>query len=315
MNKNIKLWLCGMISGDRSMIEDTILPVIEHFNGAIFVIDSRAKPEDIKWLNDIKKEGKIIVKEWVNDHAHTSNEVIFSGVMRFPDYFIWIDQSDKLNPMFVKDVRTNIENFHNRNIGAVWIDHPLLMRYHTGIRFAGSPHWTCINILGEQIDLKQSYDYQKESYLINTRNTLKSGFISPIKYTFTYPPLSNHFQLLYSQFSHEIYANHERMRINFQLSCQEELGLELTVDALKAYMVNNVGKYPDWFENYIETEVNIKDAFRLFVLKQDWHVLAANRFNFSYFEWKRTGKVDQGKLDGYIGLFNKYRMKKGLEIE
>lgn len=312
---NMKLWLCGIISGDRKMIENTILPIIPYFDGIIFVVDSRAKVEDIQWLNTVKKEGKIIVKKWVNDHSHTSNEVIFSDIMKFPDYFVWVDQSDKLDRQFAIDLKENIEYFHDGNIGAFWIDHPLLVRYHTGVRFVGSPHWTCINILGKQINLTTAPGYKKESYIVNTRDILKSGFLSPIKYTFTYPPFSNHFQLLYSQFSQEIWAKHEGMRINFQLSCQQELGLDLTVESLKNYMINNVGKYPDWFESVIEDEINIKDAFRLFVLNQDWTELHNNRFNWSYFEYKKSGKIDQGKYDGYIGLFNEYKIKLGFEME
>lgn len=313
--KDQKLWLGGMIRGNREILEKTVLPVINYFDGAIFVVDQRAKQEDIDWLNSIKKDGEIIVKKWVNDHAHTMNETLFTDKMKFGDYFAIIDETDLINHEFAKDLKKNIECFHSEHIGVLWIDHPLLVRYHSGVRFAGSPHWTCINILGKQINLTTVPGYKKESYITNTRDTLKSGFLSPIKYTFTYPPFSNHFQLLYAQFGQEIYAKHEGMRINFQLSCQQELGLELTVDALKEYMVNNVGKYPDWFDDYIEIEVNIKDAFRLFVLNQEWIELHNNRFNWSYFEYKKFGKIDQDKNDGYVGLFNEYKLQKNEEME
>lgn len=312
--KTQKLWLTGIFRGDRQVLEKTLYPIITYFDGLICVVDSRAKQEDIDWLNSIKGEGEIIVKKWVNDHAHTMNEFLFTDKMKFGHYFVIIDETDLLSPAFAKDLKQNIQYFHQKDIGAFWIDHPLLVRYHRGVRVVGSPHWTVSNILGKQIDLKQSDLYKKELYVTNTRDTLKSGFLSPIKYTFTYPPFSNHFQLLYGQFSQEIWAKHENMRINFQLSCQQELGLELTVDALKEYMVNNVGKYPDWFDDYIEIEVNIKDAFRLFVLKQDWIELHNNRFDFSYFTWKKTGKVNQLKSSeggDYIGLFNEYKIQKG----
>lgn len=306
-----KLWLIGMFRGDRQVLEKTLYPVICDFDGLICVVDSRAKQEDIAWLNSIKMDGEIIVKKWVNDHAHTMNETLFTDKMKFGDYCIVIDETDLLTSSFTKHLKENIKDFHEKDIGAFWIDHPLIIRYHAGVRVVGSPHWTVTNILGRQVDLKQLHEYKKELYVTNTRDTLKSGFLSPIKYTFVYPPFSNHFQLLYGQFSQEIWAKHENMRINFQLSCQEELGLELTVDSLKNYMINNVGKYPDWFEDYIEIEVNIKDAFRLFVLKQDWIELHNNRFNFSYFTWKKTGEIIQPKTGEYEGLFNKYKMQKG----
>lgn len=310
-----KLWLCGIISGDRKMLENSILHVIDYFDGLIFVVDSRAKDEDIEWLNSIKKEGKIIVKKWVNDHSHSSNEVLFSGIMDFPDYFVWIDQSDRLNEVFVKELRQNIEYWHKNDIGAVWIDHPLVIRYHDGIRFVGSPHWTAINIIGKSINLSTINGFRKESYVLNTRDTLKSGFLSPIKYTFEYPALSNHFQLLYLQFSKEIHEKHELNRIRFRLSCKHQLKIDLTLEGIKNYMVNNIHNYPDWFEKMIEDEINIKDAFRLFVLKQDWRELADNRFDWSYFIWKTTCEINQPKNGHYIGLFNQYRLAQGLERE
>ncbi len=308
-----KLWIVGMFRGDRAKLEDTVAPFIKYTDGLIAVIDSRAKPEDIEWLNNVKGGGEIIIKKWVNDHSHTSNETLFTDKMEFPDYFMILDESDKPNEIFIKDLRENVKRWHKNNIGAVWLDHPFIIRYHKGVRFAQSPHWTIINILGQQLNLSTIHGYCKESYIFNTRDNdkLRSAFLSPIKYWFTYPPFSNHTRLLYAQFGEDIWAKHEGLRIRFQLACQQELGLELTVEALKNYMVNNVGKYPVWFEDTLEDEVNLGDAFRLFVLKQDWTVLAANRFNWSYFKYKNEGIVDQGKDNGYIGLFNQYKIQKG----
>ncbi len=90
MDKKQKLWLCGMISGNKRILEKTLLPIYNYFDGIIFIVDSRAKPEDIEWLNLIKGDGEIIVKKWVNDHSHTMNELLFTGKMDFPDYFVYV---------------------------------------------------------------------------------------------------------------------------------------------------------------------------------------------------------------------------------
>mgnify|MGYP001567907243 CR=1 FL=1 len=314
---NQKLWVGGMVGGNREILEESIGHIHSYFDGLIFVVDSRAKQEDIDWLESIKKEGKIIVKKWVNDHAHTSNEVMLSGIMEFPDYIVWLDQSDKLNEVFVKRLRENIKYWHQNNVGMVYLDHPFIIRYHQGVRFANSPHWTIINTIGKSINLSTINGYRKENYIFNLRDNdkLRSGFLSPAKYWFCYPPFSNQTQLLYSQFSNEIWSQHEQLRINFQFYCKYELGLELTLESLIDYMQNNVGKYSDYFEKVLETEVNLLDLFRLYVLNQKWEVLAENRFNFSYFRWKNEGIVDQGKYDSYIGCFNRYRLQQNKEIE
>ena len=315
--RDSKLWLVGMWRGNKEILQKTVEPIAKYFDGIIAVVDSKAKPEDIEWLNTIKGGGEIIVKKWVNDHSHSMNEILFTGKMEFPDFFCYIDETDKLNETFVQGLRGSIQDWHRNGIGAIWLDHPFIIRYHDGVRFAHSPHWTVINILGQSLNLTQGNSYNKESYLFNLRDDdkLRSAFLSPIKYWFEYPAFSNHTALLYLQFGEETYRKHEGWRIGFRLSCKYELGIELTLEGLKKYLIENVNKYPDWFEDVLEKEVNLIDAFRLFVLNQPWQKLAENRFNFSYFTWKNTGKIDQGKNDGYVGLFNVYRKQQGKEME
>lgn len=312
-----KLWLIGIFRGNREILEKTILPVIDFFDGLIAVVDSKASQDSIDWLNSIKKDGEIIVKKWVNDHSHTMNETLFTGKIKFPDYCVIIDETDLVNKGFAKELRESVKYWNKNDIGCIWIDHPFVFRYHDGFRFSNSPHWGITHSLGSNINLATMKDYKKESYVFNLRDDdkLRSAFLSPIKYWFCYPNGSNQTQLLYQQFGDDIWQKHEHLRIKFRLSCQLELGLEPTIESLTKYLQENVGKYPDWFEQTLESEVNLIDAFRLFVLKQEWQVLAENRFNFSYFLWKETGKTNQGKHDGYLGLFNQYKIQKGEKLE
>ncbi len=309
-----KIFLCGMFRGNREILQETVEPVLKFFDGLIAVVDSRAKIEDIDWLCSIKKGGEIIRGKWVNDHAWTMNRFFLSDKLKWGDFVVIIDETDKLNESFVSGLREKLEEYRNNDIGTVWLDHPFIIRYHPGIRIFGSPHWFVGNILGKIIGLSSLPNYKKEDYVENlrSRDVLRSAFLSPIKYTFCYPPFSNHFDLLYSQFSHAIKQKHENLRISFQYYCIQELGLELTMESLEKYMVDNAGKYSDFFEQMIEFEVNIKDAFRLWVLKQPWQELGANRFDWSYFHWKRTGEIIQDKTKtGYQGVFNQYKIAKG----
>ena len=136
-----------------------------------------------------------------------------------------LDETDMPNKVFLKDLKENIKCWHKNNIGAIWLDHPFIIRYHDGIRFANSPHWTIVNIIGQILNLTSIEGHIKESYIFNTRSNdvLRSAILSPIKYWYSYPPFSNHTNLLYSQFSNEIWSKHESIRIRFQLSCRQEL--------------------------------------------------------------------------------------------
>jgi len=313
MTKN-KLWLCGMFRGDKAVLEKTVLPAMSYFDGLICVVDDRST--DINWLNSIKKDGEVLIKKWVNDHAHTSNEVLLCGKMQNGDYFVWIDETDELNNFFIKYLRESIEYWGKNNVGAVWIDHPFVLAYHDGLRMEGSPHWTFRHILGQVIDLTKINGYRKENYVINHRDTLKSGFLSPAKYWLCYPNFSNHTQLLYLQFGDQIWSQHESLRIQFRNYCREELNIDLSsLDGIVKYMKDNINNYPPFFEQVLEIEVAIKDIFRLLVLNRDWHELHDNRHNWSYKKYKEQNLIIQPKVSEYVGTFNKYLLAQGKEMQ
>lgn len=306
-----KLWLCGMVRGNKERLQKSISKIADKFDGLIFVVDSRADQESLDWLNSIKKEGEIIVKKWVNDHAHSSNEVLLCGKMSYPDYFIWIDETDELNEDFVNDLRESVYYWQKNDVGMIYVDHPFVVRFHDGLRFSGSPHWGIVNTLGKVINYSNINGYKKECFLFNNRSVLQSAFLNPAKYWFVYPNFSNHTQLHYAQFGQNIYEYHESVRINYRFHCKYELGLELTLDSLIEYLQKNINNYSKFTEEMLENEISMKDLFRLKVLNQSVNELIANRFNWSYAKWKSEGKIHQGKNDGYIGVFNRYLMQAG----
>lgn len=306
-----KLWLCGMWRGNRERLEKSIDHIHKYFDGIIAVVDSRIESKDWAWLESIKGGGEIIVKKWVNDHAHTSNEVLLSGVMEWPDYFVWIDETDQLKEDFVKSLPERIASWRANDVGMVYLDHPFVIRFNCGLRFVGSPHWGFAGTIGKTVALSQLPNYNKEHYLINNRDLLHSGFLNTSKYWFSYPNFSNHTVLLYRQFGEDIYNYHESVRIQFRMFCKEVLGIKLTIDSLVDYMRSNIGRYPDYFENVLEAEIALKDIFRLKVLNRPMQELIDNRFNWSFFKWKNEGAALQGRNDGYVGLFNKYNARIG----
>lgn len=311
----MKLWLCGMIKGDRPTLEKSIPLVYDYFDGLIFVVDDRVSSSDFEWLYAYKKDGDIFKKRWVNDHAHTSNEVLLRGIMNEGDFFVWIDETDQLNLDFVKGLREQIKKWGEAGVGAVHIDHPFVLMYNDGLRFSGSPHWGVTNVLGQHIALEKEPGYKKENYVTNGRDFFRSAFYNPAKYWFTYPNFSNHTQLLYAHFGQEVWRQHELSRIQFRYYCRYQLGIELSIDGLINYLAKHKGSYTGYLEQMIETEIHLKDLFRLYVLKQPVQDLVDNRFNWSYFKWKETGKVDQKKDDGFVGLYNKYNLSIGKQEE
>lgn len=310
--KNMKFWLTfitqNRFSDIKEMTED-----LSPFDG-IIAVDHLSDDGTYELLENRKKDGKIIQRPFVNHHAHSMNEFLFSGAMKNGDYFLILDSSDRINPVWLKRIREDIGYLNKNDVGAVFLDRIFLVRYLDSMEFFGAVHWGLKPIWGRSINYSQINGYRKENWIINKRGD-NSILWNPSKYYWEYGHGSSHTELLYRQFGDDIWAKHENIRMQFRINCQYLLGLEFTLDSLIKYMKENLGKYPEWFEQILETEVSVKDIFRFKVLNQPLPVLCSNRFDWSYFKWKETGLVDQLSDGEYIGIFNIYRLQQGKNRE
>lgn len=312
MNNHPKLWLTFMtqnrVNDIREMTED-----LSPFNG-IVAVDHYSDDGTYELLEERKGEGKIIRRPFVNHHAHSMNEFLFSGVIKSGDYFMILDSSDRINPRWLASLREDVGYYDKNNIGAIFLDRIFLARYIDSMEFFGGVHWGLRPLWGQPMNYSQINGYKKESWIINKRGD-NSILMNPSKYYWVYGHGGSHTQLLYQQFGDDVWKYHENIRMQFRINCQHLLGLEFTIESLINYMKTNIGNYPDWFEMVLEGEVSIKDIFRYKILNQSLSNICDNRFDWSYFKWKQTGEIEQPKGGGYIGIFNRYRLKQGKNRE
>ncbi len=308
----MKLWLTFMtqnrLEDIKEMTED-----LSAFDG-IVAVDHFSNDGTYELLQERKKEGKIIQRPFVKHHSHSMNEFLFSGVIKNGDYFMILDSSDRINPRWLKTLRDDVSSYDQNGIGAVFLDRIFVAKYLDSMEFFGAVHWGLRPFWGKAVDYSQLPGYRKESWIINKRGD-NSILWNPSKYWWEYGHGGSHTELLYRQFGDDVWKHHENIRLQFRINCQFSLGLDFTLDSLINYMKENLGNYPEWFETVLEGEVSVKDIFRFKVLNQPLMDICSNRFNWSYFVWKESGKIDQNKYDGFVGLFNKYRLAKGLEME
>jgi hypothetical protein len=60
----------------------------------------------------------------------------------------------------------------------------------------------------------------------------------------------------------------------------------------------------------------MQDLVRFYILKQDFlNEIAVNRFNWSFRKFYYNNQISQGKDDGFVGLFNQYRLKQNRGME
>ncbi len=290
-----QIWLAGMWRGNKKVLEQSIGSISKYFNGIVAVVDSRAKIEDIDWLHSIKGKGEIIRKQWVNDHAHTSNEVLLCGKMQAYDYFVWIDETDQLKESFCQALPEILQNFQRQNIGAAYLDHPFILRYHDCLRVVCSPHWGFGNVIGNIISLSNIRGYSKDYYLTNLRSRDKeshdkSCLLNPSKYFWEYG-VSNHCELLYGKYGKEKVYYHENRRQMMRIYCKLTLKIDNTLEDLERYFLEHFGKkdYDSQLIDWIEDEVSLQDFFRYKILKQDlMKDIVLNRFCWSLKRYLQT---------------------------
>lgn len=311
-----KLWICLMTQNREKDIDELTQNIYPYVDGIIAVVNQPSTDKTEQILEERKGEGKIINRPFVKHHGHCMAEFLYDGHMKNGDWFFIVDSSDRITPFWLQNVKQNIEVYNKNGIGGVFLDRYYLVRYFDSLEMVGGVHWGVINIIGKTINLSAESNYKKDHWIINTRdnNKFRSAIYNPAKYYYAYGSTSQT-QLMYQQFGTEIWASHENLRTTFRLFCQYNLKLDFDLESLIKYLKENIGHYPDLVEFVIETEINVKDLFRFYVLGQTFEDLCDNRFNWGYHVWKNTGKVKQGKFDGFIGQFNEYRINKGWEME
>lgn len=313
----MKFWLTLMTQDREKDIEEMLKDTYDYFDG-IVAVDHYSKDDTFNILNKYKKDGKIIQLPYQRHHAWSMNGFLFSGVIKNLDWFLILDSSDRINLEWLKNLRDDIDLWVNDGIGAVYLDRIFLAQYVDGEEFIGGIHWGLNGIRGKHISLLTE-NKKRDDFVINTRmnNRNISGIEHPIRYFVEYSCPSQT-QLLYQQFGNNIWEQHETRRLQFRIFCQKILELTPTVKELVEYISNGIKNHnlPEYVIDYINLEVNLIDLVRYYILKQDLlGEIAINRFNWSFKKFYYEGIEHQDKDDGFIGVFNQYKIAKGEKPE
>ena len=301
---NSRLWLCGITQNRKDNIDEMTKDVAQYFDGLIFV-DGYSDDGTFELLDERKGDGKIIQREWTNDHDFQMNEFMRQGPMKNGDWFLMLDSPDRANEEWCEQLRDEIKKYNEEGVGAISFASKIqLARYFDHMFYFQTPHWGLNGILG---NVKGYTEEEKQQYITSTRfgsdDPAISALLHPVKYYYVYGR-SNHMNLLYQNFGNKILSHHENQRLRFRLYCQDELGLDLTLDSLEDYM--RKGDFTEYFIESVELEVNLKDFFRYKILGQDFiKEIDQNRQNWSFKYYLEKGNADQ-KYTDYVGPINEY---------
>lgn len=306
----MKIWMGAITRGPA----DILIKNADVFDNGVFTVDSRTDKEEKR---NLEKVGYVIERDFQQAHDWRANDWLHAGYIKPGDWVCILDTTDEIAESFKAKLRDDVEAWDRQGIRTVYLDRPLFFKFTGHQYFDGSPHWGVRGLMGNVLELEKTPGYVKSNYLINNRDTNVSGIEHPIKYFVEYKR-SNHTQLLYAQFGQEIYNKHENARIWFQGYVEHVLKMECTVqnvvDYLKeALILKNLSTE---LVDYIDAEIALQDLVRYYILKQDFlGEIAKNRFNWSFKKYYNEGIMSQKINDGFIGLFNRYRMAQGRGME
>lgn len=260
----MKLYLCGITNaGNEKNLKELIEPVLEYFDGLVWTFHLPAD-EGHWYLQNNKKEGKIITAEWSQRHGYSMTHYLWQGPMQEGDIFLQIDSQERISPKFCEiSLPKIIEGMELNDIGMVSnFGKGFIYRYNEALEFRGSPHWFAINTGGkanaevqlDKTDFWNVRDEQREPF----------QFINHYLKYYLYPAGSNSVLLGLEKNGNpeELFPAREERRLKFR-KYLKDCEIELMPEAVIDNMVNP----SETMKDFINNEKILNDTYRYYILE------------------------------------------------
>lgn len=268
MNNLQKVWLCGIVTNQKDNILELVEPVYDFFDGLVFV-DGGSTDGTKEVLEKYKKDGQIMTVEWSHNHGYQMQGILNSNKILNPDWVIYCDSMERISLDFASNIRGFISNLEQQNINTVYNYGKILMHMYfpDQVWKIITPHCWLENSRPNAVDLAripQLSDESKTRYNVRPQKRPRDHFIDHfVKYSFVYAKLNNQMTCGREGNTQEI-KEQEENRQNFVYYCARILKIDLTVEALKTYLLNN--KLDDYVKSYLNYQPYFNQFYRYHVL-------------------------------------------------
>jgi len=248
-----RIWLCGITQNCKDGIDVCTKDVFKYFDGIVFV-DHQSNDGTRELLESRKGNGEIISLPWRHHHGWSYNAVLTSHKILPGDWICWMDSLEKWNTDICLNIRNLCDNLTRQNIKTVFYYGKVLMfQYYPDLFFAlVTPHQFLANPKQPSIEISNNIGFENIRENLRNVNRPKDHSIDHFcKYVLEYKHNNNQLTCGRENNQNEI-AIKEEIRQKFLVHLNRELGVELNVESLKNYILNNEIKYTTkWFFNQI----------------------------------------------------------------
>ena len=260
-----KVWLTLMTAdGNEENLRELVGPLRPYIDGIVAVVHRPCDNDPgLEYLEQFCGDGKIIVRDWVQRHSYSMNEVLFAGVIQEGDIFIITDTLERPAAQFISRCKGDLNIFmieHTLDC-LVYFGKPFIVRYNEAMEYHGSPHW---GLHGIRSAVELSHMYPDEGKVrLNVRpfkRTDELGWILHYSKYWLYPPGSNHAALGIEQWGgdpNQAFAKREAQRLAFRQEMKKR-GVPLTVEGLKTLLT---GPLDEVLKGHLRAEKTLSDAF------------------------------------------------------
>ncbi len=263
----MKLWLTGATNKDNAFhLKELISPIQHVFDGLVWVFHyPKGERPDLNdegaiYLEENKKEGRILHIPWCNRIDFSRNAGLYYGPIEYGDWFLTIDTMERMHVDFANMIRSLIDKFDENGIDGVFLrDKHFLFKFNEATAYRMNPHSGVAGI-HKSLEITK-LPFWKDEYWQNVRHTYrdKYDFVDHnLKYYLF--PSTNHLVLKCEHDNAFIQKRYE-IRGKF-LSEMDRLKIPVEFKAVKDYIITQ--ELSPIAKECIASEKILNDVYRFY---------------------------------------------------